>query len=97
MACSCCGYAVSARDNVWRDEVPYPGDHGTGLCRACGGDPEAKEPQRRLGYATTIFVDARIPLVAQCLSEANRRRFLSLEYEKQAEFVFRCVAKGYLP
>lgn len=83
-------------ENVWRHEVPYPGDLGTGLCRACGGDPEAKEPRKRLGYATTIFVDARIPLVAQRLSEANRKHFLSLEYEKQAEFVFRCVAKGYL-
>lgn len=95
--CSCCGATTSARENVWRHEVPYPGDLGFGLCLDCGGDPDAKDPRKRLGRTIAIFVDARVPLVALLLSEENRRHFLSLPYEEQAGFVFRCVEKGYLP
>jgi hypothetical protein len=97
VVCSCCGCSVSADENVWQGEVPYPGDLGTGLCRACGGDPEAKDARKRLGHATCVFVDARIPLIALLLSEEHRKHFVTLEYEKQAEFVLRCVKKGYLP
>lgn len=97
VVCPCCGHMVAQAENVWRHEVPYPGDLGTGLCVACGGDPDAKDPRKRLGHAVCTFVDARIPLVALLLSEEHRRHFLSLEYERQADFVLRCVERGHLP
>lgn len=96
LVCSCCGRGVSPRENVWRGEVPSPGDLGTGLCRDCGGDPDANDPKKRLGFAVRAFVDARIPLVVSRLSEKNRLRFLSLDDEAQAAFIFRCVEKGYI-
>ncbi len=93
---SCCGASIAnnARENAWHGEVPYPGDTGTGMCRMCGGDPEAKSPRQRLGFAVTCFVDARIPFVAERLSRENRKRFFAMPYEEQAEFIFRLVAKG---
>jgi hypothetical protein len=96
VVCSCCARAIAQAENIWRHEVPYPGDFGTGLCLECGGDPDAKDPRKRLGHAVCTFVDARIPLVALLLSEENRKHFLSLPYEEQAGFVFRCVEKGHL-
>ena len=96
LVCSCCGHGVSKKDNVWLHAVPYPGDLGTGLCRACGGDPDAKDIRKLLGFAMTTFVDARIPLVAALLSEQNRPRFLALPYEEQVNFVLYCVRRGFL-
>ena len=96
VVCSCCGLCVARNDNVLLDVIPYPGDLGTGLCRSCGGDPGARDSRERLGFVATTFVDARIPLIADALSEKNRRHFLSLPYEKQADFVFRLVERGLL-
>ena len=97
VVCSCCGHAIAQAENVWRHEVPYPGDLGTGLCLECGGDPDAKDPRKRLGHAVCTFVDARIPLVTLRLSEKHRQDFLSRDYEWQANFVLRLVEKGLLP
>lgn len=98
IVCSCCGGALrdNGRENVWHGEVPYPGDLGTGLCRDCGGDPDAKCPRKRLGFAVCCFVDARIPRVAEALSYWNRVHFLALTYEEQAEIILRLVARGVL-
>lgn len=97
LVCSCCARSVSPSENVWRHEVPYPGDFGTGLCLECGGDRDARDPRKKLGRIVCEFVDARIPLVALLLSEENRVHFQSLEYERQADFVLRCVEKGRIP
>src|SRR5579872_5576944 len=96
LVCSCCGHMIAQAENVWRHEVPYPGDLGTGLCLECGGDPDAKDLRKRLRHAVCTFVDARIPLVALLLSEKHRRDFLSRDYEWQANFVLRCVERGHL-
>jgi len=96
VVCTCCGASIKddATENVWHGERPYPGDAGTGMCRNCGGDPEAPEPRKRLGFAVTTFVDARIPFVAERLSRNNRQHFFGMPYEDQAEFIFRLVKKG---
>ena len=98
LVCTCCGASIQddAAENVWHGEVPYPGDIGTGMCRSCGGDPEAKEPRARLGFAVTTFVDARIRLVAERLSRNNRQRFFAMPYEEQANFILRLVGKGVI-
>lgn len=96
--CSCCGAIVAdtAAENVEHGQLPSPGDRGTGICRDCGGDPEAETPRQRLGFAVTAFVDARIPFVAERLSRDNRQRFFAMPYEEQAEFILRLVAKGVI-
>ena len=98
VVCSCCGRTIldTAAENVWHDLKPYPGDFGTGMCRACGGDPEANDPRERLGFALCVFVDVRIPIVAKRLSERNRERFLAMDYELKATFVLELVARGHL-
>lgn len=96
--CSCCGkdIADTPRENVWHGIVPYPGDVGTGFCRSCGGDPEAKNPRARLGFAVCCFVDARLPVLEQALNPKNRRRFLAMTYEEQARIIFKLVERGLL-
>ena len=98
VVCTCCGASIQddAKENVWHGLTPYPGDAGTGMCRGCGGDAEAKEPRARLGFATTCFVDARIPLVGERLSRNNRQRFFSMPYEDQADFVLHLAKKGLI-
>ena len=98
LVCTCCGASIKddTKENVWHGEVPYPGDAATGMCRSCGGDPEAQEPRKRLGFAVTTFVDARIPFVAEHLSRNNRQRFFAMPYEDQAEFILRLVGKGVI-
>lgn len=98
LTCTCCGRAIldTAAENVWDGEVPYPGDLGTGLCRGCGGDPDAEDPRERLGFAVTAFVDARIPIVAARLSPKNCGHFLVLPYEEQVRMVLTLVARGLL-
>ncbi len=98
LVCTCCGMSIqdNAKENAWYGEKPYPGDTGTGMCRKCGGDPEAKEPRARLGFSTTCFVDARIPFVAERLSRDNRQRFFAMPYEEQANFVLHLVGKGVI-
>ena len=96
VVCSCCGVHIAkgANENVEHGERPAPGDAGTGMCRKCGGDREATSPRQRLGFATTCFVDARIPFVAEHLSRNNRQRFFAMPYEDQAAFVMSLVEKG---
>jgi hypothetical protein len=96
--CSCCGVIVedTPGENAWHGLKPYPGDTGTGLCRRCGGDLEAKDPQGRLGFIASAFVAARIPILAEALSPRNRERFLSMPFEVQAEIIFRFVGAGLL-
>lgn len=98
VVCTCCGASVAdnAKENAWHGETPYPGDAGTGMCRKCGGDPEADSPRARLGFAVTCFVDARITYVAERLSRENRKRFFAMPYEEQAEFILRLVGKGVI-
>lgn len=98
LVCTCCGVSLkdNAKENAWHGERPYPGDAGTGMCRKCGGDPEARSPRERLGFATTTFVDARIPFVAERLSRDNRQRFFAMPYEEQAKFVLLLVEKGFI-
>lgn len=98
VACSCCGATIldNVVENVWHGVEPYPGDFGTGMCRACGGDPDATDPRKRLGFALCLFVDARIPIVAKRLSERNRARFRAMDYEHQAHVVLELVARGAL-
>ena len=45
---------------------------------------------------TAAFIDARIPLVAEKLSPANRARFLALPYAKQVKIVVTLVRLGAL-
>ncbi len=47
--------------------------------------PSTDEPRSLV--VTAAFIDARIPLVAEKLSPANRARFLALPYAKQAKIV----------
>lgn len=98
VVCSCCGEVVAdtPNENVWHGIFPSPGDTGTGLCRTCGGDPDAKDPRARLGFAACCFVEARIPVLVQGLKPANRNRFLAMPFERQARIIFTLVGRGLL-
>ncbi len=99
IACGCCGRTIAhtPAENAYYGREPYPADLGVGLCRACGGDPDAQDVRERFGWALCTVVDVRIPLVAQRLSHAKRVRFLELPYEGQAVFVLRLMERGLLP
>lgn len=56
--------------------------------------PSTDEPLSLV--VTAAFIDARIPLVAEKLSPANRARFLALPYAKQAKIVVILARLGVL-
>jgi hypothetical protein len=99
LACDYCdkGIEDTPEQNAWHDVVPYPGDRNyTGLCLGCAGDPSAKTVRKRMGWALTCFVDARIPIVRDALSFANRANFEKMTYEQKANVVIRMVGKGLI-
>ena len=49
-----------------------------------------------MGWALTRFVDARIPIIRDALSPANRASFEKMTYEQKANVVTRMVGKGLI-
>ncbi len=99
LSCDFCGKGIydTPQENAWHGVVPYPGDlPRTGMCLGCAGDPAAKTVRKRMGWALTTFVDARIPIIRDALSSANRASFEKMTYEQQANVVARMVARGVI-
>ncbi|MFI5342161.1 MAG: hypothetical protein ACHQ7N_20295, partial [Candidatus Methylomirabilales bacterium] len=96
LICTCCGRNLrnTPEDNCVHGQVPYPFDPGYGMCRGCGGDPQAASTRERLGWAATAFYDARIPLVADRLTPKNREKFLAMRYEKQFVVIGTLIERG---
>lgn len=60
LTCSCCGSGIrdTPEENVHYGQIPYPDDTGLGMCKYCGGDPEADSLtddgfKKKIGWATT--------------------------------------------
>ncbi len=99
LSCDYCGKGIedTPEENAWHGVTPYPGDMpNTGMCLACGGDPEARTTRKRMGWALVSFVDARIPIIRDALSSANRASFEKMTYEQKANVVTRMVARGVI-
>lgn len=99
LSCDCCGKGIvdTPQENAWHGVVPYPGDlPHTGMCLGCAGDPAARTVRKRMGWALTAFVDARIPIIRDALSPANRASFENMTYEQKAEVVTRMAARGVI-
>jgi hypothetical protein len=99
LSCDLCGKGIedTPQENAWHGVIPYPGDvPHTGMCLACAGDPRARAVRKRMGRALTCFVDARIPIIRDALSPANRDSFERMTYEQQADVVARLVARGVI-
>lgn|SRR5678815_1589290 len=99
LACDYCdkGIEDTPEENAWHGVVPYPGDvPGMGLCLGCAGDSSARTVRKRMGWALTAFVDARIPIIRDALSPANRESFEKMTYEQKADVVTRMVARGVI-
>lgn len=99
LACDFCGKGIedTPEENAWHGVIPYPGDiQHTGMCLGCGGDPVARAVRKRLGWAMTTFVDARIPIICDALYPANRASFEKMDYEGKASVVARMVEKGLI-
>lgn len=99
LACDFCGKGIedTPEENAWHGVIPYPGDMPhTGMCLGCAGDPSARTVRKRLGWAMTAFIDARIPIIRDALSPGNREKFEKMDYEGKANVVTRMVAKGLI-
>lgn len=96
LRCSFCGGSVrnTAEENAALECTPYPFDEGVGVCRRCGGDPNAETDEERLGHALTAFVRARVPVIAARLGSANRVKFLAMPIAKQAHVVYGLLKAG---
>ena len=66
------------------------------MCLECGGDPKDAAIRKRMGWALTTFVDARIPIIRDALSPMNRASFERMTYEQKANVVTRMVARGVI-
>ncbi len=99
LSCDFCGKGIedSPEENAWHGVTPYPGDMShTGMCLGCAGDPTARTVRKRMGWALTAFVDARIPIIRGALKPANLESFEKMTYEQKAAVVARMVARGVL-
>ena len=110
LVCSTCGNGVldTPEGNVSHGEVPSPHDTGYGLCRSCGGDPngadeliaagadEERATRRRIGWAMAMFVDARIPLLAEKLRPDLRAKLEAMTYARKVDVICRMVERGYM-
>lgn len=99
LSCDFCGKGIddTPLENAWHGVVPYPGDlQHTGMCRGCAGDPAARTVRKRLGWALTAFIDARIPIIRDALSPANWASFEKMTYEQKANVVTKMVARGVI-
>lgn len=99
LSCDFCGKGIldTSEENAWHGVIPYPGDLShTGMCLGCGGDPSARAVRKRLGWAMTTFIDARIPIIRDALSPANRASFEKMNYEEKANVVTRMIARGVI-
>jgi hypothetical protein len=96
ITCHCCGRGLrnDAKGNVHYGESPYPDDEGFGLCVECGGDKNASDIHRRLGWAGRTFYDARIEVLRNNLSPENKARFEALSYERKIYIITRLIERG---
>lgn len=97
LLCTYCGRSIknTAKENAVYGEVPYPCDEDVhGVCRDCGGDPDADTPEGRLGEALTAEVKDRLLDVAERFSPKARAKFLALPLEEQAKVVFGLLNRG---
>ena len=106
LACSCCGKGITNTPEQNTDYVDgvtcHPHDVGYGMCKECGGDPQAKGDdevavKERLGWALTAFIDARIPLVRRALTDPVKlAKFDGFSYLKKVQFIQKCIEKGLM-
>lgn len=96
--CSCCGGMVAnnAEENVYHGVEPYPSDKGYGMCRDCGGDPEASTDKAKMGWAMRCFVEARFNVVRSNLQPHNQNHWDGLTYTEKAGMVVTMVERGVI-
>jgi len=89
LTCSCCGKLFEG--------VQDPADEiGFGMCPECGGDPEAKDFKKKIGWAGQVICEARFDIIRKNLSPKNRQRWDKLSYKKKCLFVFKAMEKGII-
>lgn len=91
LTCSCCGAGFDAST-----DQAEPGEHdaGFGVCMGCGGNPKARKPRKRAGWAYCAFIDARIPVLREQLNETNRARFDGMSWEAQGRIIEKMIERG---
>lgn len=90
LACDNCGKGLedTAKENAWHGVRSHTGDvPGTGMCRECGDDPEARMARKWMGRMYVSFVDARIPVIRNALSSTDQARFDKMSYELKTAVV----------
>jgi hypothetical protein len=105
--CSCCGKGLrnNAEENTDYGKVPYPHDDEFGMCVECGGNDKIgtddtvdqltdAQLKKRMGWAMTMFIEARIPIVSARLSPVNAAKFDKLPLWHKAAFIVKMVESG---
>ena len=98
VSCGCCGRGLqhNEEENTHFNITPYPDDEGFGMCRECGGDPKAKSVKKKLGWASTMYCEARFPVIRDALSDKGKANWDKASYERKCSTVFMFVEKGIL-
>ena len=96
LTCSCCGALIrnTPEDNTSFSDSPYPHDESFGMCRGCGGNPEAKDIKKKPGWAMVTFCEARFKVVRNSVSPENQQKWDNFSYEKKCYTVLGLVEKG---
>lgn len=98
LICLCCGKDVpdDEEHNSSSGIVPYPHDDGCGMCIECGGDKNATDIKKYLGWAVCTFYEARFDVARNNLSTENQKKWDGFSYEKKCSFIGRLVKKGII-
>lgn len=96
--CSCCGRGIrdNEEENVSYGQVPYPHDTGYGMCKECGGDSEAEDIKKRMGWGMVCFVEARFDIIRKRLKPENQAKWDRCSWEKKALTVLEFVEQGVM-
>jgi hypothetical protein len=96
ITCYYCGLLIrnNVQENVHYGESPYPDDEGFGLYVQCGGDKNASDIRKRLGWAGQTFYDARIEVLSNNLCPENKAKFEALSYERKVYVIARLIERG---
>lgn len=96
--CGCCGELIrhTPEENAHFGIEPYPDDRGYGMCRACGGNPNAADFREQLGWAGRTFFEARFEVLRDALSDGNRAKFDGMSYRQKVSVITRLIENGAL-
>lgn len=99
LTCSCCGTMIedSPEQNTDFGKQPNPHDTGFGMCPDCGGDKNAADVKKKLGWAACSFYEARFPILRKALTKPELiEKWEKSSYLQKCNWIGKMIEKGLM-